>query len=38
MTDDLDLPAYAGLEPGELDVLIAALEPIAARLVAADSR
>ncbi len=38
VTDDLDAPAYQGLEAGELDRLIADLEPIVAVLVAADSR
>lgn len=37
VTDDLDAPAYECLEPGELDRLIADLEPIAAVLVAAVS-
>ena len=38
LTDDLAAPAYDGLEPGELDQLIADLEPVAATLDAAGSR
>lgn len=38
MTDDLDAPAYTHLPPAHLDRLIADLEPIAAALLAADSR
>ncbi|WP_433085918.1 MarR family winged helix-turn-helix transcriptional regulator [Dactylosporangium sp. CA-052675] len=38
ITDDLAATALAGLEPGERDELIAALEPIAAALNAAGSR
>ena len=34
LTDDLALAPYEVLEPGELDELIAALEPIAQRLIA----
>ena len=37
-TDDLAAPAYASLNPSELDQLIADLEPIAAALDAAGSR
>lgn len=36
LTDDLALAPYEVLEPGELDELIAALEPIAQRLLAAQ--
>jgi hypothetical protein len=36
LTDELAGPAYDGLEPGELDQLIADLEPLAAVLVAAS--
>ena len=36
--DDLATPAYDGLEPDELDQLIADLEPISAALDAAGSR
>jgi hypothetical protein len=35
VTDELDAPAYESLEPGDLDRLIADLEPIAAALNAA---
>ena len=38
LTDDLAAPAYSGLEPSELDQLIANLEPISAALDAAGSR
>jgi len=38
LTDDLAAPAYANLEPAELDQLIADLEPITAALDAAGSR
>ena len=38
LTDDLAAPAYSSLEPGELDQLIADLEPITATLEAAGSR
>ena len=38
LTDDLAEPAYASLQPSELDQLIEDLEPIAAALDAADSR
>src|SRR3984885_6129660 len=38
VTDDLAAPAYSSLEPGELDQLIAELEPIAATLNAVGSR
>jgi hypothetical protein len=38
VTDDLAAPAYSSLEAGELDQLIADLEPIAATLDAAGSR
>jgi len=38
LTDDLAAPAYASLEPAELDQLIADLEPITAALDAAGSR
>jgi hypothetical protein len=38
VTDDLAAPAYASLEPGELDRLIADLRPISAALDAAGSR
>nr|BFE61817.1 hypothetical protein GCM10020063_063430 [Dactylosporangium thailandense] len=38
ITDDLAAAALAGLEPGERDELVAALEPIAAALNAAGSR
>jgi hypothetical protein len=38
LTDDLAAPAYSSLEPGELDQLIADLEPISATLDAAGSR
>lgn len=37
VTDDLDSPAYENLNPGDLDRLIADLQPIAAVLVAADT-
>ena len=36
LTDDLAAPPYESLEPGELDELIAALEPLATRLLAAQ--
>jgi hypothetical protein len=36
MTDDLAAKPYEGLEPGELDELMAALEPLAAVLLAAQ--
>jgi hypothetical protein len=36
-TDALAEAPYAGLDPAELDELIALLEPIASRLLAADS-
>jgi hypothetical protein len=35
-TDDLAAKPYECLEPGELDELIASLEPLAARLLAAQ--
>jgi helix-turn-helix protein len=38
LTDDLAMPPYGGLDPRELDQLIANLEPISARLDAAGSR
>ena len=38
LTDDLAAPAYSSLEPGELDQLIADLEPITATLDAAGSQ
>ena len=38
LTDDLAAPAYAGLQPGQLDQLIADLEPITAALDAVGSR
>lgn len=38
MTDELAAPPYDGLGPGDLDQLIAALEPISATLEAAGSR
>lgn len=38
LTDDLAAAAYSGLEPSELDQLIADLEPISAALEAAGSR
>jgi len=38
LTDDLAAPAYSSLEPGELDQLIAHLQPISATLDAAGSR
>jgi hypothetical protein len=38
LTDDLAAPAYASLEPSELDQLITDLEPISATLDAAGSR
>ena len=38
LTDELATPAYASLEPNELDRLIADLEPITAALDAAGSR
>jgi hypothetical protein len=38
LTDDLAAPPYDSLGPGELDQLIADLEPITARLDAAGSR
>jgi hypothetical protein len=36
LTDDLAAKPYESLDPGELDELIAALEPLAARLLAAQ--
>ena len=36
LTDDLAATPYESLEPGELDELIAALEPLAKRLIAAQ--
>src|SRR5262245_6697098 len=36
LTDDLAARPYESLEPGELDELMAALEPLAARLLAAQ--
>jgi len=38
LTDDLAAPAYSSLEPGELDQLIADIEPISAKLDAAGCR
>ncbi len=38
LTDDLATPTYDSLDPGDLDRLVADLEPITARLVAARSR
>ncbi len=38
LTDDLAAPAYDSLTPGELDQLIADLQPISAALDAAGSR
>lgn len=38
LTDELAVAPYEILEPGELDELIAALEPLAKRLVAAQDR
>ncbi len=38
LTDELATPPYEALSPAELDELIAELEPITARLVAAGSR
>ncbi|WP_433222795.1 SCO6745 family protein [Dactylosporangium sp. CS-047395] len=38
VTDDLAEPAYAALTPGEVDQLIADLEPIAAKLTGAGPR
>jgi hypothetical protein len=38
LTDDLAAKPYESLEPGELDELMAALEPLATRLVAAQDR
>ncbi|MCD4535477.1 MarR family transcriptional regulator [Nocardioides sp. cx-169] len=38
LTDDLAVVPYEVLEPGELDELIAALKPLAERLVAAQDR
>jgi len=38
LTDELAAPAYSSLEPGELEQLIADLEPISATLDAAGSR
>lgn len=38
LTDDLAMPAYDGLEPGDLDQLIVDLEPISAALDATGSR
>ena len=37
LTDDLAAGPYETLEPGELDELVAALEPLAALLVAAQT-
>jgi hypothetical protein len=36
LTDDLAAKPYQSLEPAELEELVAALEPLAAMLVAAD--
>ena len=36
LTDDLAAKPYENLEPGELDELMATLEPIAARVIAAQ--
>ena len=36
LTDDLAAEPYESLEPGQLDELIAALEPLASRLLAAQ--
>ncbi len=38
LTDELAAPAYDVLEPHELDQLVEDLQPLAAVLVAADSR
>jgi hypothetical protein len=38
LADELAAPAYSSLEPGELDQLVADLEPISAALDAAGSR
>jgi hypothetical protein len=38
LTDDLAAKPYECLEPGELDELMATLEPLAARLLAAQDR
>jgi hypothetical protein len=38
LTDELAAPPYDALSPAELDELIAELEPITARLVAAGSQ
>ncbi|MEV6609184.1 MarR family transcriptional regulator [Kutzneria sp. NPDC051319] len=38
LTDELAAPPFDGLSPAELDELVAELEPIAARLVAAGSQ
>ncbi|MFE2263759.1 SCO6745 family protein [Streptomyces griseosporeus] len=38
LTDDLAAPPYEALSPAELDELVAVLEPVTARLVAAGSR
>ncbi len=38
LTDELATPPYEALSPAELDELIAELEPITAKLVAAGSR
>jgi len=38
LTDELAEAPYAALTPAELDELVAELEPITARLVAAGSR
>jgi hypothetical protein len=38
LTDDLAAKPYESLEPGELDELMAALEPLATRLLAAQDR
>ena len=37
LTDDLAVVPYEVLEPGELDQLIAALEPLAQQLIAAQA-
>ncbi|MFF4634115.1 helix-turn-helix domain-containing protein [Streptomyces griseorubiginosus] len=38
VTDELAAPPYEALAPGELDELIAELEPITVKLVAAGSQ
>ena len=38
LTDDLALVPYEVLEPGELDELIAALQPLAQKLIAAQDQ